>query len=63
MDKKYFICGFYSGINIPLECFRPTDLCFPDIRSCIEWIEVHKKYFASSVHFGICSFDNNFVLV
>lgn len=51
---------FYSDVNCPSECFRPTEFMFESYQSCVIWIDNHKKYFAGSVHFCIGSIDNNF---
>lgn len=60
MKGKFFITAFYSDINSSLECFRPTEEFFNDVDSSVCWIRSHRKYFAPTVRFGICSVDNEF---
>lgn len=61
-DKYYIVC-YYSDIDFPSECFRPTSTTFENIQDCFGWIDKHKKYFSKMVHFGVFSVDNTFVSI
>lgn len=57
---KFYVVCYYSDLDMPSECFRPTSTTFENIQDCFVWIDKHKKYFSPLVRFGVFPYDNTF---